>query len=98
MKLCRLDFFFAKKNREFSTCLFVLPYAFRAATKVNLVGLEVLFIHTSRSSRVLARWGDPTPLSCAACRALSNGGTRVAEIWAESLALMGCIGPDPLKS
>ena len=57
--------FLLKISQHISTCLFVLQYAFRAATKVNLVGLEVLFIHTSRSSRVLARWGDPTPLSCA---------------------------------
>ena len=82
----------------FSTCLFVLQFVFKAAIKVDLPGPAVLFLHTPRSSRVLARTGDPTPLSCAACRGLSNGATPVPGFWPEGSALMGCRAADPLKS
>ena len=81
-----------------STCLFVLQFTLQAATKVDHLGPSVLFIHPPRSSRVLARTGDPTPPSCVACRGLSNGATPVPGFWPEGSALMGCRAADPLKS
>ena len=86
------------RSIRISTCLSVLQYAFRAATEEHLVKISILFIQTYRSQRVLARSGDLTPLSCVARRALSSGGTRVAEFSRERRALMGPVDAGPLKS